>query len=94
MVKIHIFSLKSICRPRLKSISYLLHFAVSCLAHLYLYELTLPSCRILISRPFKFIIGPDEVLIVVHKAVFAEQSPVLAALMRGEMAESVAGESR
>ena len=70
----------------MKSISYLLHFADSCLAHLYLYELT--------PRPFKFIIGPDEVPIVVHEAVLAEQSPALAAILRGEMAESVAGESR
>jgi hypothetical protein len=31
---------------------------------------------------------------VVYEAVLAEQSPALAALMRGEMAESVAGESR
>ncbi|PMD40831.1 hypothetical protein L207DRAFT_459618 [Hyaloscypha variabilis F] len=50
--------------------------------------------EILVSRPFKFIIGPDEVPIVVHEAVLAEQSPELAALMRGEMAESIAGESR
>ncbi|CZT13780.1 uncharacterized protein RAG0_17278 [Rhynchosporium agropyri] len=50
--------------------------------------------EILISRSFKFIIGLDEVPIVVHEAVLAEQSPALAVLMRGEMAESVAGESR
>jgi hypothetical protein len=31
---------------------------------------------------------------VVHETVLAEQSPALAALMQGEMAESVAGESR
>lgn len=31
---------------------------------------------------------------MVHEAVLAEQSPALAALMRGEMAESVASESR
>ena len=31
---------------------------------------------------------------MVHEAVLAEQSPALAALMRGEMAESAAGESR
>jgi hypothetical protein len=48
----------------------------------------------LISRPFTFIIGPDEVPIVVYEAVLAEQSPILATLMRGEMAESVAGEPR
>ena len=31
---------------------------------------------------------------MVHEAVLAEQTHALAALMRGEMAESVAGESR
>lgn len=50
--------------------------------------------EMLTSRPFKFIIGPDEVPIVVHETVLAEQSPSLAVLMRGEMAESVTGESR
>ena len=57
-------------------------------------ELTPPSHRMLISRPFTFIISPNEVPIVVHEAVLIEQSPILAALMRGEMAESVAGEAR
>ncbi|KAG9228376.1 hypothetical protein BJ875DRAFT_477644 [Amylocarpus encephaloides] len=50
--------------------------------------------EMLTSRIFKFIIGPDEVPMVVHETVLAEQSPALAALMRGGMAESVAGECR
>ncbi|KAH7308856.1 hypothetical protein BKA65DRAFT_520054 [Rhexocercosporidium sp. MPI-PUGE-AT-0058] len=67
MVKIPIFSSKSICRPRLKNTPF---------------------------SPFQVYYRPDEVPIMVHEAVLAEQSPALAALMRGEMAESVAGESR
>jgi len=38
---------------------------------------------ILISRPLKFIIGPDEVPIIVYEAVFAEQSRALAARRDG-----------
>jgi hypothetical protein len=52
------------------------------------------SFTILISRLFKFIIGPNRVLIIVYEAVLVEQSLALATLIRGEMAESVASESR
>jgi hypothetical protein len=50
--------------------------------------------RIILSRPFKFIVGADKVPIVVHEAAFADRSPGLKALMRGDVPEGVAGEAK
>ncbi|PMD26189.1 hypothetical protein NA56DRAFT_698355 [Hyaloscypha hepaticicola] len=47
-----------------------------------------PFEAILLSRPFKFLIGVDEIEIVVHEEAIASQSPALEALMRGKMSES------
>lgn len=56
--------------------------------------LTYSSTSILVSRPFKFIVGADEVPIVVHETAFADQSSALPTLMRGMMSESLAGEAK
>jgi hypothetical protein len=64
------------------------------LAHLSLQELTPPSYKMLISRPFTFIIGPDKVLIVVHEAILAKQSLILITLIQGEIVKSVTSEAR
>jgi hypothetical protein len=69
------------------------HHNESFLAHLLAQLLTSPS-RILLSRPFRFIVDTDKVPITVHEAAVAQQSPALAALMQGEMSESIAGEAR
>jgi hypothetical protein len=45
----------------------------------------------LISRPFKFLIGPEETEIVVHEEPIASQSAALNTLMRGSMSESTNG---
>jgi len=50
--------------------------------------------RILLSRSFKFIIGADEVPIMVHEAAFADQSRALRALMQGTMSEGSAGQAK
>jgi len=41
-----------------------------------------------------FFVGVDEVPIIIHEAAFANQSPELAALMRGEMSEGLASEAK
>ncbi|KAE9366048.1 hypothetical protein N431DRAFT_517078 [Stipitochalara longipes BDJ] len=46
---------------------------------------------VLLSRPFKFLIGPNEVEIMVHEEAIASQSIELKALMRGEMSEGKTG---
>jgi hypothetical protein len=43
------------------------------------------------SRSFKFLVGPDEVPIVVHEKAIANQSTALSTLMRGKMSEGTAG---
>jgi hypothetical protein len=45
----------------------------------------------LISRPFKFLIGPEEIEIVVHEEAIVSQSAALNTLMRGSMSESTNG---
>lgn len=50
--------------------------------------------RILLSCSFKFIIGADEVPIMVHKAAFADQSRALRALMQGTISEGSAGQAK
>lgn len=52
------------------------------------------STSILFSRLFKFIIGADDISIVIHEAAFADLSPALATLMRGRMSEGLAGEAK
>lgn len=69
------------------------HHNESFLAHLLAQLLTFPS-RILLSRPFRFIVDTDKVPITVHEAAVAQQSPALAALMQSEMSEGIAGEAR
>ncbi|CZS92466.1 uncharacterized protein RAG0_03035 [Rhynchosporium agropyri] len=49
---------------------------------------------IILSRLFTFVVGIEAVPIVVHEATLADQSPELAALMRGNMSESLAAEAR
>jgi hypothetical protein len=41
----------------------------------------MPPSRVLLSRSFTFLGGPDEAPVVVHEAAFADQSPELAALI-------------
>jgi hypothetical protein len=45
----------------------------------------------LLSRPFKFLIGPEETEIAVHEEAIANQSAALNTLMRGKMSESMNG---
>ena len=50
--------------------------------------------RILLSRPFRFIVDAEEVPITVYGAAVAQQSPALAALVQGNMSEGLSGEAR
>lgn len=52
------------------------------------------SPRILLSRPYTFIVGADAVPITVHEATLADQSPGLKALMRTESSEGLAHKAR
>lgn len=54
----------------------------------------MPSIRIIASRPFTFEVGEEGTICVVHEAVIATLSPALAALMQGEMSESLSGKAR
>ena len=47
--------------------------------------------RVLASRPFEFIVGPNEKLFTVHSALVAHYSQPLNALINGHMMESSAG---
>jgi hypothetical protein len=54
----------------------------------------IPLSRILLSRPFRFIVGTDSIPTTVHEAAIAQQSPALTALVQGEISESRVGEAR
>lgn len=47
--------------------------------------------RILLSRPFRFVVGQEGVEIIVHEEAVASQSTALSTLVRGQMSESTAG---
>ncbi|CZR51231.1 uncharacterized protein PAC_01106 [Phialocephala subalpina] len=55
-------------------------------------KILLTRARILLSRPFKFVIGTDEIPITVYEAAIAAQSPALASLVQGGMTESLSAE--
>ncbi|KAF8852211.1 hypothetical protein BDZ45DRAFT_807699 [Acephala macrosclerotiorum] len=54
--------------------------------------MVVPLETILLSRPFKFVVGTHEIPITVYEAAIAVQSPTLASLVQKEISESLFAE--